>query len=75
MKLILPRLGEGKLLSGKVVRLGEGKLRLGEAIRQIRLGESGGSYKHCFPTMLNLVQVGSCGGTPRAKGALPDFVK
>ena len=33
------------------------------------------SYRHYFPTVLNIVQVGSCGGTPRAKGTLYGFAR
>ena len=33
------------------------------------------SCRHCFPTMLNIVKVGSSGGTPHAKGIRSGFTR
>ena len=49
-------------------------LRLVEEFLQgdggLRLGEPGASYRHCFSTFMYIVQAGSWGGTPHAKGTL-----
>ena len=53
--------------------LGEGVLRLSEG--QLQLGEPGVFCRRCFPIVLYIVQVGSWGGAPRAKGTLSGFCK
>ena len=40
-----------------------------------RLGKPGDSYRHYFPAVLNIVQVGSFGRGPRAKGTLSKFAR
>ena len=39
----------------------------------LHLGGLGASYKHCFPTVLYIVQAGSWGGAPHVKGTLSVF--
>ena len=74
-------LGEGGLRLGEVIHLSEGGLRLseleGSPISEVHrhLSEPRDSCRHCFPTVLNIVQVGSCGGTPYAKGTLSSFTR
>ena len=65
--VILARSGKPKLVLKLILPcLGEGKLHQ---------SEPEDSCRHCFPVVLNLVQVDSWGGIPYAKGAVPGFVR